>query len=284
MVRKRSRIILYRRPARDDRSDQLHPQVKYHGRHCLLVAGPRLCVFHDRQPLYARGNIYHPHVHASPRLPLLACFLRTRPSLRAPRTFFGTRAGFGLVIWSRTDCFLLLRQASMERNAHDPCRTLIGVVTDRKNVSHLTGTIVVSQVSGSSQDGCASFWAGIDGNNCEKDAVEQLGIYVCSDGSSSPWLQGYPDDNSYRREFAISTGGFIFSRVDESPTNSGTRYIDNVMSPCASPAADSWEYLQRLGARRAVPFIKRPKSDQILFMIYMMKIGSVRRFHLSCER
>lgn len=111
---------------------------------------------------------------------------------------------------------------------HDINRTWAGVVTDSKNVNHVTGTIVVPSVTGGTESDCTSFWVGIDGDHCDKQSIEQLGIDVCGDGSIAPWFEWYPDDNIYRRDFVISAGDSVRFTVDASSTNSGTGYIDNL--------------------------------------------------------
>lgn len=111
---------------------------------------------------------------------------------------------------------------------HDTSRTWAGVVTDSKNVNHVTGTIVVPSVSGGSSEDCTSFWVGIDGDHCQRDSIEQLGIDVCGDGSISPWFEWYSDDNIYRRDFVINAGDTVRFTVDASSTNSGTGYMDNL--------------------------------------------------------
>lgn len=123
---------------------------------------------------------------------------------------------------------------------HDTSRSWAGVVTDSKNVNYVTGTIVVPTVSGGSKDDCTSFWVGIDGDHCEKKAIEQLGIDLCGDGSISPWFEWWPDDNIYRRDFVISAGDSVRFTVNASSLNSGTGYMDNLTT--GKSISHTWRY------------------------------------------
>ncbi|KAF9877215.1 peptidase A4 family protein [Colletotrichum karsti] len=101
-----------------------------------------------------------------------------------------------------------------------------GAVKIGTGYNHVTGTIVVPDVSGSSGS-AASAWVGIDGDTCQT-AILQTGISFYADGTFDAWYEWIPDYAYNFNNFGVSVGDSIRMTVDASSKTKGVATLENL--------------------------------------------------------
>ncbi|TEA12452.1 Aspergillopepsin-2 [Colletotrichum sidae] len=113
-----------------------------------------------------------------------------------------------------------------------------GAVKIGTGYNHVTGTIVVPDVSGA-RGSAASAWVGIDGDTCQT-AILQTGISFYADGTFDAWYEWIPDYAYSFSNFGVSVGDKIRITVDASSKTRGVATLENLTtgkkSRTASPA------------------------------------------------
>ncbi|KAK2038460.1 peptidase A4 family protein [Colletotrichum somersetense] len=101
-----------------------------------------------------------------------------------------------------------------------------GAVKIGTGYNHVTGTITVPDVSGSS-GAAASAWVGIDGDTCQT-AILQTGISFYADGTFDAWYEWIPDYAYSFSNFGVSVGDQIRMTVDASSKTKGVATLENL--------------------------------------------------------
>ncbi|KAK1688947.1 peptidase A4 family protein [Colletotrichum godetiae] len=101
-----------------------------------------------------------------------------------------------------------------------------GAVKIGTGYNHVTGTITVPEVSGSS-GAAASAWVGIDGDTCQT-AILQTGISFYADGTFDAWYEWIPDYAYSFSGFSVSVGDSIKMTVDASSKTKGVATLQNL--------------------------------------------------------
>ncbi|TDZ39000.1 Aspergillopepsin-2 [Colletotrichum trifolii] len=101
-----------------------------------------------------------------------------------------------------------------------------GAVKIGTGYNHVTGTIVVPDVSGA-RGSAASAWVGIDGDTCQT-AILQTGISFYADGTFDAWYEWIPDYAYSFSNFGVSVGDRIRITVDASSKTRGVATLENL--------------------------------------------------------